>query len=130
MTIIIRKKSKVEPLPEKIKNKIINFPIPKLPNNEKEIIHSKAPQPTRYFPDEKTDLTGLTFGKFKVIGAYAYKSRKWVVLCECGMHTIVDRSSLIKNHSNPKSIICKTCHKQQIWLKYEAMHICEGGSHI
>lgn len=57
------------------------------------------------------DLTGLKFGRFKVIGYSAEKSGRWVVRCQCGNYEF-RTSKAIKNPNNDRDMCveCRATH--------------------
>lgn len=61
--------------------------------------HSGLPLETRPVPRCASDLTGTTFGKFRVIGLYAKEKGHWVVRCVCGNYE-TRKAKSIKNPNN------------------------------
>ncbi len=66
------------------------------------------------------DLTGLFFGKWKVLQRINCYSKKtyWLCQCECGIHSNVASSHLIGG----KSTKCKRCHNKNAASKVPLKH--------
>jgi hypothetical protein len=64
-------------------------------------VHSSDPLPMKPPARNEVDLTGLTFGRFTVMGKYTVKSKQamWVVRCLCGRYE-TRSSKAIRNPEN------------------------------
>lgn len=66
-------------------------------------------------PDQaELDLTGLRFGRYKVIGFAGYQSSKsrWVVRCRCGVYEMWKRKHILKFKSDARCIGCEERRKR------------------
>jgi len=77
-----------------------------IPDKNILVVESKNWIPTRCVSVGE-DLSGITFGRMKVIGLARDIKKRWVVRCSCGMYTI-RTAKAIKNPANSKDR-CEEC---------------------
>ncbi len=79
-------------------------------------IKSRNPNSSEKASDNFTDLTGVKYGRFTVIGISAEHHGKWVVRCVCGVYT-TRKTKAIKNKNNNLDR-CEAC-RHAMFLKRE-----------
>jgi hypothetical protein len=69
--------------------------------NEPSVVNvcTESPPKLKPLPPNATNLAGLRFGRFRVVGMQAGVSGRWVVRCDCGNYEI-RRAKAILNPDN------------------------------